>query len=54
MKWEDDRESGEKPKLAWRRTVWASLKISSKVSGFRWDEERAWWVDGVLVEKARQ
>jgi hypothetical protein len=57
--WEDDLDENEKPKpsratLAWRRTMWASLKISNKVSGFRWDEKRAWWIDGVLAEKARQ
>jgi hypothetical protein len=57
--WEDDLDESEKPKpswatLAWRRAMWASLKISNKVSGFRWDEKKAWWVDGMLAEKARQ
>jgi hypothetical protein len=57
--WEDDVDENEKPKpsratLAWRRTMWAGLRIASKVSGFRWDEKRTWWVDGVLAEKARQ
>ena len=57
--WEDDLAENEKPKpsratLAWRRTMWAGVKIANKVSGFRWDGKRAWWVDGALAEKARQ
>ena len=57
--WEDDQEENEKPKssratLAWRRTMWASMKIADKVSGFRWDEKRTWWIDGALAKKARQ
>jgi protein SMG6 len=57
--WEDDLDEKEKPKpsratLVWRRTMWASLKIANEVSGFRWDEKRAWLIDGVLAEKARQ
>jgi hypothetical protein len=58
--WEDDQEEkeNEKPKpsratLAWRRTMWASMKIADKVSGFRWDEKRTWWIDGALAKKAR-
>jgi protein SMG6 len=56
--WEDDEES-EKSKpcratLAWRRALWAGMKIANKVSGFRWDEKRSWSIDGALAEKARQ
>jgi hypothetical protein len=57
--WEDDLGENEKHKpsratLAWRRTMWASVKIANKVSGFRWDEKRSWWIDGALADKARQ
>ena len=57
--WEDDQQENEKPKprratLAWRRTMWASMKIADRVSGFRWDEKRTWWIDGALKEKSRQ
>src|SRR5258708_11237295 len=56
--WEEDVVENEKPKpsratLAWRRALWAGMKIADKVSGFRWDEKRSWWVDGALAEKAR-
>jgi hypothetical protein len=30
------------------------MKITDKVSGFRWDEKRSWSIDGALAEKARQ
>ena len=54
--WEDEDEN-EKPKpsratLAWRRALWAGMKIANKVSGFRWDEKRSWSIDGALAEKA--
>jgi protein SMG6 len=59
--WEDDEKNdkNEKPKpsratLAWRRALWAGSKIADKVSGFRWDEKRSWWIDGALAEKARR
>ncbi len=57
--WEEDVVENEKPKpsratLAWRRALWAGMKIADKVSGFRWDEKRSWWVDGALAEKARR
>jgi protein SMG6 len=56
--WEDDEEN-EKPKpsratLAWRRALWAGMKIANKVSGFRWDEKKSWSIDGALAEKARR
>jgi protein SMG6 len=56
--WEDEEEN-EKPKqsratLAWRRALWAGMKIANKVSGFRWDEKKSWSIDGALAEKARQ
>ena len=56
--WEEDEEN-EKPKpsratLAWRRALWAGMKIANKVSGFRWDENKLWSIDGVLAEKARR
>ncbi len=57
--WEEDEENEKKPKpsrttLAWRRALWAGMKIASKVSGFRWNERRSWSIDGALAEKARQ
>jgi protein SMG6 len=55
--WEDDENEKPKPSratLAWRRALWAGMKIASKVSGFRWDEKRSWSIDGALAEKARQ
>jgi len=56
--WEEDEEN-EKPKpsratLAWRRALWAGMKIANKVSGFRWDDNKLWSIDGVLAEKARR
>jgi hypothetical protein len=56
--WEDENEN-EKPKpsratLAWRRALWAGVKIANKVSGFRWDEKKSWSIDGALAEKARR
>ena len=56
--WEDEEEN-EKPKpsratLAWRRALWAGMKIANKVSGFRWNEKTSWSIDGALAEKARQ
>ena len=55
--WEDDEDEKPKPSratLAWRRALWAGVKIANKVPGFRWDEKKSWSVDGALAEKARR
>ena len=56
--WEDDNDNDNSSRptratLAWRRTVWASIRIAKFVPGFRWDGKKTWWVDGALAEKAR-
>ena len=57
--WEDDDENDKAgrttrpPSLAWRRVVWASVRIAKFVPGFEWDGKKTWRVDGALAEKAR-
>jgi protein SMG6 len=56
--WEDDDDNDKagrpnRPTLAWRRAMWASVRVAKFVPGFEWDGKKTWWVDGALAEKVR-